>query len=349
MKLRDLGEFGLIDLIQRKTPRTRGVRLGIGDDAAWVSTADDSLLFTSDLLVEGVHFNLDWISMRDLGHKSLTASLSDIAAMGGRPAYFLLSLALPNLTTQRAAALIRGIHAVAAEHRVALVGGDTCAADQLIIDVFLAGFAPYGAVTRGGARVGDDIYVTGTLGDSALGLALLSEPRSTVSARDRNYLVRRHHRPTARVKTGMQLAKEGLARAMMDVSDGLAQDLGHICRASRTGAVVRQDRVPLSPAFGRVAGPADLACALAGGEDYELLFTASSDARKGVERVARRTGVPITHIGECVPKKHGVTLVDPRGDRVPLAAPGYQHFKGGSARRDDSSSSRDRETEHGRV
>ena len=281
MKLRDLGEFGLIDLIQRKTPRTRGVRLGIGDDAAWVSTADDSLLFTSDLLVEGVHFNLDWISMRDLGHKSLTASLSDIAAMGGRPAYFLLSLALPDLTTQRAAALIRGIHAVAAEHRVALVGGDTCAADQLIIDVFLAGFAPYGAVTRGGAKVGDDIYVTGTLGDSALGLALLSEPRATVSARDRNYLVRRHHRPTARVKTGMQLAKEGLARAMMDVSDGLAQDLGHICRASRTGAVVRQDRVPLSPAFGRVAGPADLACALAGGEDYELLFTASSDARKG--------------------------------------------------------------------
>ena len=92
---------------------------------------------------------------------------------------------------------------------------------------------------------------------------------------------------------------------MMDVSDGLAQDLGHICRASRTGAVVRQDRVPLSPAFGRVAGPGDLACALAGGEDYELLFTASSEARKGVERVARRTGVPITHIGECVPKKHG--------------------------------------------
>ena len=114
---------------------------------------------------------------------------------------------------------------------------------------------------------------------------------------------------------------------MMDVSDGLAQDLGHICRASRTGAVVRQDRVPLSPAFGRVAGPRDLACALAGGEDYELLFTAPSEARKGVERVARRTGVPISRIGECVPKKHGVTLVDPRGETVPLTAPGYQHFK----------------------
>ena len=328
MRLRDLGEFGFIDLIQRQTPRARGVRLGIGDDAARVATPDDSLLFTSDLLIEGVHFNRDWISMRDLGHKSLTASLSDIAAMGGRPAYFLLSLALPDLAAQTAAALVRGIHAAAAEHRVALVGGDTCAADRLIIDVFLAGFAPHGAVTRSGARAGDDIYVTGTLGDSALGLALLSEPRGTVSARDRNYLVRRHHRPTARVKTGMELARQGLARAMMDVSDGLAQDLGHICRASGTGAVVYQDRVPLSPAFRRVAGPGDLTCALSGGEDYELLFTARSDARKAVERVARRTGVAITRIGECVPRKHGLTLVDPQGGSVPLAASGYDHFKG---------------------
>ena len=328
MRLRDLGEFGFIDLIRRQTPRRRGVRLGIGDDAARVATPDDSLLFTSDLLVEGVHFNRDWISMRDLGHKSLTVSLSDIAAMGGRPAYFLLSLALPDLAAQKAAALVRGIQAAAAEHRVALVGGDTCAADRVIIDVFLAGFAPHGAVTRSGARAGDDIYVTGTLGDSALGLSLLSEPRSTVSARDRNYLVRRHHRPTARVDTGMQLAREGLARAMMDVSDGLAQDLGHICRASGTGAVVRQDQVPLSPVFSRVAGPGDLVCALSGGEDYELLFTAAGESRKGVERVARRTGVAITRIGECVPRRQGLTLVDPQGGSVPLTAAGYDHFKG---------------------
>ena len=400
MRLRDLGEFGLIDLIRKKTqtPRVRGVHLGIGDDAAHVSTPGDSLLFTSDLLIEGVHFNRDWISMRDLGHKSLTVSLSDIAAMGGRPAYFLLSLALPDLATQTAAALVRGIHAAAAEHGATLVGGDTCAADRVIIDVFLAGFAPYGAVTRAGARAGDDIYVTGTLGDSALGLTLLSEPRpgdlatdlalsepgigdsatdraplseprntvsardrdsdtlgdsatgrallsepprgdsgtgraplsetrSRVSARDRNYLVRRHHRPTARVTTGMELARQGLARAMMDVSDGLTQDLGHICRASGTGAVVYQDRVPLSPVFRRVAGPGDLACALSGGEDYELLFTARSDARKAVERVARRTGVAITRIGECVPRRHGLMLVDPRGERAPLTAPGYDHFK----------------------
>ncbi len=327
MRLRDLGEFGLIDLIRKQTPRARGVRLGIGDDAARVATPDDSMLFTSDLLIEDVHFNRDWISMRDLGHKSLTASLSDIAAMGGRPAYFLLSLALPDLAAHQAAALVRGIHAAAAEHRVALVGGDTCAADRLVIDVFLAGFAPHGAVTRSGARVGDDIYVTGTLGDSALGLALLSEPRSAISARDRNYLVRRHHHPAARLETGLQLAREGLARAMMDVSDGLAQDLGQLCRASGVGAVVRQDRVPLSPVFNRVAGPEDLPCALAGGEDYELLFTAPGGAGTGVERVARRTGVAITRIGECVARKRGVTLLDPRGGSVPLTGGGHDHFR----------------------
>ncbi len=327
MRLRDLGEFGLIDLIQRNTPRRRGVRLGIGDDAAWVTTAGDSLLFTSDLLIEGIHFKREWIPMQDLGHKALTASLSDIAAMGGRPAFFLLSLALPDIDTGDAAALIEGIQALAAEHRLALVGGDTCAADRLTLDVFLAGEAPHGAVTRAGARVGDDIYVTGTLGDSALGLALLSEPRPKAPAKDRNYLIQRHHRPSARVKTGLQLAREGVAHAMMDVSDGLAQDLGHICRASRTGAVVHQARVPLSPAFVRVAGPDDLACALAGGEDYELLFTADPDARKGIEGVARRTGVPITRIGECVSRKHGVTLVDARGDSAPLSAEGYDHFR----------------------
>jgi len=327
MKLRDVGEFGLIELIRKKTPRTRGVLLGIGDDAAWVSAPHDSFLFTSDLLIEGVHFNLDRTSMQDLGHKSLTASLSDIAAMGGSPAYFLLSLALPDITTEQVEALYRGVRTLAAEHRVALVGGDTCAADRMIIDVFLAGYAPYGAIKRSGATVGDDIYVTGTLGDSALGLALLATSERSASPKDRAYLIGRHRHPTARVKTGMQLAKQGMARAMMDISDGLVQDLGHLCQASGIGAVVQQAHLPLSPAFNRVAGPKDLACALAGGEDYELLFTAGTDHRKGIERIARRTGVPITHIGRCVRKQQGLTLVNDQGECVPLTELGYDHFK----------------------
>lgn len=330
MKLRDVGEFGLIELIRKTTPRTRGVRLGIGDDAAWVSTTHDSLLFTSDLLIEGVHFNRNWISMLELGHKSLTASLSDIAAMGGSPAYFLMSLALPDLTTQQVDALYRGVHKLAAEHKVALVGGDTCAADRMIIDVFLAGYAPHGAIKRSGAAVGDDIYVTGTIGDSALGLALLAETRHTASPRDRAHLIRRHCRPTARVQTGLQLAKAGIAKAMMDISDGLVQDMGHLCRASGTGATLWQERLPLSPAFRRVAGDRDLTYALAGGEDYELLFTAATQHRKAVAQIATRTRVPITRIGESIPRKHGLTLVNHEGAQVPVADLGYDHFGGKS-------------------
>jgi len=327
MKLEDVGEFGLIELIRKSTPRRSGVRLGIGDDAAWVSTRCDSLLFTSDLLIEGIHFNLAWTSMQDLGHKSLTASLSDVAAMGGDPAYFLMSLAVPDMTTQQVEALYRGIRSAASPYNLALVGGDTCAADRLIIDVFMAAYAPYGAVERGGAAAGDDIYVTGTIGDSALGMALLSEPRRKASARDRAYLVRRHCRPTARVETGMQLAKKGLPSAMMDISDGLLQDLGHICRASGTGATLQQQQLPLSPAFRRVAGRKGLPYALGGGEDYELLFTAGVRHRKGVEQVARRTGVSITLIGQCVAREQGVTLLDDHGAAVPLTPGGHDHFR----------------------
>lgn len=329
MKLKDVGEFGLIELIRSKTPRMRGVRVGIGDDAAWVSVKHDSLLFTSDMLIEGIHFNLGWTSMQELGHKSLTASLSDIAAMGGAPAYCLVSLAVPDMTTQQIEALYRGVRSAAAEHRVALVGGDTCAADRLIIDVFLAGYAPYGAILRGGAAVGDDICVTGTLGDSALGLALLAEAGHEASARDRAYLLRRHRHPTARVKTGLQLAKRKLASAMMDISDGLLQDLGHVCRASRTGALVRHEELPLSPAFTRVAGRDGSDYALSGGEDYELLFTSGRQHRRAVAEVARRTGVRITRIGECVAQKRGVTLVNEQGVSLPISPRvGHDHFKG---------------------
>lgn len=328
MRLKDVGEFGLIELIRNKTPRRRGVRVGIGDDAAWVSAKHDSLLFTSDLLIEGIHFNLAWTSMQELGHKALTASLSDIAAMGGAPAYCLISLAVPDMTTQQVEALYRGVHGAASEHRVALVGGDTCAADRLIVDVFLAGYAPYGAILRGGAAVRDDIYVTGTIGDSALGLALLAEVGHKASARDQTYLLRRHRHPTARVGAGLQLAKRKLATAMMDISDGLLQDLGHVCRASGTGAVVLQEKLPLSPAFTRVAGRDGFDYALSGGEDYELLFTSGRQHRKAVAQVARRTGVRITRIGECVAKKQGITLINEQGASLPIGRVGHDHFKG---------------------
>lgn len=328
MRLRDVGEFGLIDRLRKTTPRRAGVRLGIGDDAAWVSTPRDSLLFTSDLLIEGVHFQLRWISFYELGHKSLTASLSDIAAMGGSPAFFLLSLGLPpDLAMGRLEQFHKGMRDLAAKHRVALVGGDTCASDRLIVDVFLAGFAPYGAVSRSGARSGDDLYVTGSVGDSAMGLELLSSKDRRPRDRDSEFLIARHCRPTARLKAGGLLARERLATSMIDISDGLLQDLGHICEASGTGAVVWQESVPVSPACQRLAGARAIHYAVTGGEDYELLFSLRRRDRGRLDKIARRLGVPITRIGQCVPASKGITLAGANGDTLSTSQVGHDHFK----------------------
>ena len=171
MKLKELGEFGLIERVQKATPRGRGVRLGIGDDAAWVDCKQDSFLITSDLLIEGAHFNLKWTSFYDLGYKALAVNLSDLAAMGGNPAYMVLSLAIPvDFRAEDIEEFYRGIRSLASESRVALVGGDTSASDRFFICVCLVGHAPYRPITRTGAQVDDDLYTTGTLGDASLGL-----------------------------------------------------------------------------------------------------------------------------------------------------------------------------------
>ncbi|HEX9787676.1 MAG TPA: thiamine-phosphate kinase, partial [Candidatus Binatia bacterium] len=179
MKLSRLGEFGLIQRIRRALPVGRGVRIGIGDDAAWVENPSGSSLLTADLLIEGVHFDLKWISFFELGYKSLAVNLSDIAAMGGVAAYAVFSLGIPaGLDSSDIDELYRGVDALAQPYRVAIVGGDTNIAESLIVSVCVIGHAPYRPVRRSGARVGDDIYVTGTLGDSALALKLLQQRKS---------------------------------------------------------------------------------------------------------------------------------------------------------------------------
>ena len=170
MKLSRLGEFGLIERIRQKTPAGRGVRIGIGDDAAWIINQKDSSLVTADLLIQGIHFDLRWTSLFDLGHKALAVNLSDIAAMGGVPSYVILSLGLPaDLDSAQIDAFYRGLQALARRTGVALVGGDTNAAVTLIVSVCVIGYAPYAPVRRNGARAGDDIYVSGTLGDALSG------------------------------------------------------------------------------------------------------------------------------------------------------------------------------------
>ena len=328
MKLRELGEFGLIERIQKSTPKGKGVRLGIGDDAACVTWPKRSLLVTSDVLIEGFHFDLRWTSFYELGYKTLAVNLSDIAAMGGRPSYFVLSLGLPvHLKSESVQEFFRGMKALSSKSGAVLVGGDTSAADRIFISVCLFGHAPYGPIARRGAKVGDDLYVTGTLGDSSLGLELLKTKRDQDNEAGSGYLVSRHRFPLARLRAGVILAQGGLAKAMIDISDGLMQDLGHICKASRVGAVVWEQSLPLSRPYRYFAGTKGMTYALTGGEDYELLFCARVEARPQLEKIGKRLGVKVTRIGTCVPAAHGVKVVDSKGNTLFLPAGGYDHFK----------------------
>lgn len=329
MKLSRVGEFGLIRRISRAAPKGRGVRVGIGDDAAWLDFKSENLLLTTDLLIEGVHFDLSWTSFYALGYKTLAVNLSDIAAMGGRPAYLTLSLAVPvDFRVEDVAEFYRGILKLASRSGVSLVGGDTSRADRLYISATLIGRCPWAPVTRGGARAGDDIYVTGTLGDSALGLdCLRKKGRKQNQKAAAEYLISRHRLPTARLKAGALLAREKLARAMIDVSDGLAQDLTHICRASGVGAVIWEESLPLSSAYRSLAGRRGTRYALTGGEDYELLFCARPGDRRRLEKAQGQLGVPISRIGQCLRSREGIKVIDRFGKPVSYPMTGHDHFK----------------------
>ncbi|HEX2387381.1 MAG TPA: thiamine-phosphate kinase [Candidatus Binatia bacterium] len=324
MKVGEVGEFGLIERIRKAAPQGRGVRAGIGDDAAWLASGGAALLVTADLLIEKVHFDLRWTSFYALGYKTLAVNLSDIAAMGGLPAYLTLSLAIPaRFDSKDIEEFYRGVRALALRTDVSVVGGDISRARRFFVSAALIGRAPYKPILRSGARPSDDLYVTGTLGDSALGLKLL---KKNAKGRDAAYLIERHNYPAPRLRAGALLAQRRLATAMIDVSDGLLQDLGHICKASGVGAEIREESLPLSPAYRRLSG-GDAATALGGGEDYELLFTARPRARKVLERLRTSLGVRVTRIGRCLSARTGIKVLDRRGRARQPSVTGYDHFK----------------------
>ena len=328
MRLSELGEFRLIEAIRKATPKGRGVLLGIGDDAAWVKCRNHSTLITSDILIEGVHFNLKWTSFYSLGYKTLAVNLSDVAAMGGEPAYLILSLGIPvDFSTDSIEEFYRGIRALASKAGVALVGGDTSAADRFLVSATLIGHAPCGVIKRSGARVGDDLYVTGTVGDSSLGLEFLKKKKGHPKSNGIGYLISRHNIPTARLKTGAILAREKLAKAMIDISDGLLQDLGHVCKASGVGAVIWSHALPLSQAYRSYAGRKGALFALTGGEDYELLFSLRPKDRARLEAFRKKLGAPVTRIGQCVPSRDGIKVIDEKCKPLSIPVMGYDHFK----------------------
>ena len=326
MKLRDLGEFGLIGRIHRQVARKPGVRIGIGDDAAAVEFSPGCIsLVTSDMLVEGIHFDLSLCDPRTLGRKSLAVNLSDIAAMGGKPRYFLLSLALPEgVSVEFLDSLVTGLLEMADEFDVTLIGGDTCASrGGLTISVTAMGEQlPRKVISRGGARAGDLVCVTGTLGDSALGLRLLRNGDRTGPA------VMKHLDPPPRVREGLTLAEAGIPSAMIDVSDGLLADLGHILELSGAGARLALDMVPLSPALRKHSadlGEDPYRLPLSGGEDYELIFTAPPALKKEAVSLLKSLGTPVTVIGEITPS-NGLQVLAPDGTLYRPAVAGYDHF-----------------------
>ena len=327
MKLGDLGEFGLIDAIRARVGAMPGVHRGIGDDAAELELpAGHRLLTSTDLLLEAVHFDFAWISAGELGRKAVAVNLSDIAAMGGTPRFLSVGLACPADTEMaQLDAFVDGVLAEAADHGVVLVGGDTCRSPgPWIIAVTIEGSVPAGqAIGRGGARIGDLVLVSGTLGDSALALTLWQQgaiPHPSLAAR--------HNRPTARVTLGRALAEAGLPTAMIDLSDGVASDLGHILQASGVGAEVRSADLPLSLAFREQLErhPQWFDLALAGGEDYELLCTVPPAHLDAALALGALTGVPLTVIGSVTDRASGLRIRGSDGVAKPLLIKGYEHF-----------------------
>nr|MBI3614184.1 thiamine-phosphate kinase [Nitrospirota bacterium] len=343
-----LEEFPLIEDLARLFGTTgRSVLRGIGDDAAILRPpSGDLFLLTTDLLAEGVHFDLSTATFEDIGYKAAVANLSDIAAMGGIPRYLLVSLAIPAGHTQdEIRRLYQGMMSACRPYRVELIGGDTSSSRQgLFINLTLAGTAKPGhALTRSGAKVGDLLYVTGSLGDSRAGLQLLTgtggKPGHTgngLSQEARRYLMERHLRPTPRLQVGQLLAQHGLATSAIDLSDGLSGDLAHICTQSRVGAELDMLTLPLSPAcldYAEASRKNPFELALAGGEDYELLVTVSPRHKTKVERLARLFGCRLSRIGRIQSPQRGLTVIEPDGSSHRLTITSYRHFEAPSSAR----------------
>ena len=319
-----IGEFELIErFFRRPTPVDRYVAVGAGDDCALLAAdVAEQWAVSTDTLIEGVHFLSD-MDPAALGHKSLAVNLSDLAACGATPRCFLLAIALPRVDEAWLTEFSRGLYALADDYACVLAGGDTTRApNAVMITVTAMGTVPAGrALLRSGAQVGDDIWVSGQLGDAALGLAF-RRGEVKLPATDAEQGVARLERPTPRVHLGARLV--GVASSAIDVSDGLAGDLRHILQASGVGAVIDWERVPRSPLLQRQPMHMQRRFALGGGDDYELLFTAQSNRSEDVIAAAEAT--PITRIG-VVTAADDLAVLDERGAPVDTGKGAYDHFR----------------------
>lgn len=335
--VREIGEFGLIaalrDALPVSTIAAPALRVGIGDDAAvWTPALGESLVITTDSLVERVHFRLDWTDWRSLGHKSLAVNVSDIAAMGAVPSLAVLSLGLRgDEQVEDLRELYRGVGDIAERYGVTIAGGDIVASpDAVSIHVTAFGETRGGRyLTRSGARPGDVIAVSGTLGASAAGYRLLRDDGAARTATTADLLIAAHLRPEPRVALGALLLEIG-ATSAMDLSDGLFGDLPKVLAASNAAATVDADRIPVAAAV-RALFPLDwLDLATRGGEDYELLFTIPEARFDGLRERAQAVGSTVTAIGRIVAPagEHRFLLRHRDGSTVPIVHGAFDHFHG---------------------
>ncbi len=327
------GEFGLIQkLTSELKVKNRDVIVGIGDDCAVLSFDKNYFeLLTCDVQVAGRHFVLENLEPENIGHKAIAINISDIAAMGGLPTVCLVSLILPkNISTDFVQRIYKGIDRICSRYNIQVTGGNISSGKDLAIDIFMLGkVKKSNLLLRSGANIGDDVLVTGTLGDAAAGL-FIAKDKKLLSVKTRR-LLQRQLAPNPRIGESKLVAESGMATAMIDVSDGLSGDICHICEKSNVGVEIYGDKLPVTKdvlEFSQKVkrNPYDLA--FNGGEDYELLFTSRpEDAKFLISEVKKRTNTEVKIIGKILPKKMGRWLVTKDEKRVTLKSGSWDHLR----------------------
>jgi thiamine-monophosphate kinase len=327
MKIEKIGEFGLIDLLKRRVfSKDKNVSVNIGDDAAAVKSSKDKLLiFTTDTMVEKVHFDLRYSTFKQIGWKAMVANLSDIAAMGGLPTFALVTVGLSkSISVENVVSIYDGITAIGRRYNCSVIGGDTVFSPKSIfVSIALLGKVEKKfLVKRRGAKLGDLICVTGNLGEAQAGLEFLKK-----DPRKESPLVRKHLNPFPRINEARTLVRNLRISSMIDISDGLSSEVFHLTEESNLGAVIYQDKIPISSnckKAGKLLGKSPLLWALSSGEEYELLFTVGREELSRLEKLRRK--VKVSLIGEMVRKKQGVLLKQKSGEMRRLTKTGFKHF-----------------------
>jgi thiamine-monophosphate kinase len=326
-RINQVGEFGLIDLIKKQIfSKGEQVVVNMGDDAAVVrSSPQRFLIFTTDTMVERVHFDLSYFTYEEIGWKAMVANLSDIAAMGGLPKFALVTIGLPkSMRTEDVLSIYRGASKIAKAYNCKIMGGDTTLVPRdLFVSIALLGEVEKGfLVTRSGAKKGDLICVTGKLGEAQAGLEFLKK-----HGRQKLPLIRKHLKPQPRIREARILVKNLKINSLIDISDGLSSEILHLTNESHLGALVYERNIPISPKclkFASILKRSALDMALSSGEEYELLFTMTRKDRSKLDKFMSKLNVSV--IGEMVDQKEGVKLITSSGKKTDLKKIGFTHF-----------------------